>query len=53
MQIEHSYLISYTYLLSSAVYFFAVLQMLCRGQVCNFCHIESRGESNIGSLTKM
>ena len=27
--------------------------MLCRGQNCEFCHIESRGKNNVPSLIKL
>ena len=33
--------------------FQAVLQMFCRGQNCEFCHIESRGKNNATNLIKL
>ena len=32
--------------------FYVVLQMLCRGQNCKFCHIESCGKKNVTNLIK-
>ena len=32
--------------------FHAVLQMLCRGQNCEFCHIESYGKNTVKKFNK-
>ena len=33
--------------------FYAVLQMLCCGQNCKFCHIESCGKNTVTNLIKL
>ena len=31
----------------------AVIQMLCCGQICEFCHIESHDKNNVTGLIKL
>ena len=55
MQIEQ-FVIDFVCLLSSMPktgIFHAVLQMLCHGQNCEFCHMEFCGKINVTSLIKL